>query len=177
MTDEEIITEILRREGSEYTNRANDRGGPTKFGITQRSWTGYFSTHTGQLPIQVKDLTEAQARQFYRDEYIGPLAWIVDDEIKGLAVDCAVNHGLGRAVMWLQEIVGTPIDGKIGPRTRAAINGTVPDVDYTPAYRKIYRDLLRKRFKFYAEIVTDQRNDPDLPNLRGWINRACEFIR
>ena len=35
MTTEQVITDILRREGwPKYTNRAADKGGPTKGGIT-----------------------------------------------------------------------------------------------------------------------------------------------
>ena len=42
MTDNEIVDEILRREGwPKYTNLAADRGGPTKGGITLGAWREY----------------------------------------------------------------------------------------------------------------------------------------
>lgn len=37
--------------------------------------------------------------------------------------DAAVNSGRRRAVMWLQEAVGAEVDGAIGPRTLAAVQG------------------------------------------------------
>lgn len=170
MTDYEIIDRIIEREGGDkYTDRPSDRGGPTKFGVTQRAWREYRARHAEPLPEHVRDLTLEHARQFYWIEHVAPFEWIADDALRELAVDCSVNHGRTRATKWLQEAAGVVADGAIGPKTRAAVN-TKASV--------VYAKLLRRRFKFYAEIASDQLPaDPDLPNLRGWISRGCEFIR
>jgi lysozyme family protein len=172
MTNDQIVDAIIRREGGDqYTDRPSDRGGPTKFGITQRAWNHYLSTFIPVIgyPMHVRDLTLEKAREFYEREHVAPFAWIADDSLRELAIDSSVNHGRGRATKWLQQSAKVTLDGVIGPKTRAAVN-TRPGA--------VYVALLRLRFAFYALIASDQLPaDPDLPNLRGWINRACEFIR
>ncbi len=165
MSDDEIIDGILRREGSTFTDRSDDRGGSTKYGITQRTWDEYRNRFTDE-PTSVADITEPDARLFYSSMYVRPLSWIVEFGLRELVIDCAVNHGATRAVKWLQEAAGVKADGIIGPMTRAAVNTGSPFM--------LHADVLRTRLCFYADIVV---SDPSqLSNLRGWINRACEFI-
>lgn len=168
LSNTRILNDILRREGSEFTDRPSDRGGPTKFGITQSSWDDYRLTRPA-LPVSVRDIDRMDAERFYLNEYIKPLEWLEAERLHALMVDCAVNHGKHRAVSWLQEIVGVKVDGIDGERTIRATKLWSP--------RELYAALLRRRFNFYAEIASDQLPaDPDLPNLRGWISRATEFI-
>ena len=181
MTNDQIIDAILRREGSAYTNRKSDRGGPTKYGITQKSWEPHRDrlAKRGDWPsLHVCDLTESEARLFYISEHVAPFAWLKDDNLRELLVDCSVNHGTRRATIWLQQAAGVKADGVIGPVTRAAVKPRAETFGDYSNHLRLHRDVLRTRFKFYATIASDQLPaDPDLPNLRGWINRACEFIR
>jgi lysozyme family protein len=171
MGDRQIIDEIIRREGgSAFTNDPVDRGGATKYGITQRAWDDYlrkWQQHTtDRLPREVQSLKHHHAVGFYRSEHVTPMLWIEDTDLRHLVIDCAVNHGPGRARRWLQEAAGVKVDGLIGPVTRGAVNDQ-PDV--------AYRNMLHLRIAFFGSIVV---NDPtQLRFLRGWLNRACEFIR
>jgi lysozyme family protein len=175
VTNDQIIDEIIRREGGDqFTDRPSDRGGPTKYGITQKAWDDYLNAHgyarDATLPPFVRDIDRTAARHFYFAMHVTPFVWIVDDALRELVVDCSVNHGRTRATRWLQLAAGVEPDGVIGPKTRAAAN--------TSSAHELYVDILRRRFRFYALIASDQLPaDPDLPNLRGWIARACEFIR
>ena len=175
MTDDQIIDEILRREGDAYTDHPADRGGPTKYGITQLTWDVYrgealkrrYPPYSGALlPARVADIEKQHARELYRAKYVEPFLWIKNDALRGLVVDCGVNHGTHRATRWLQASAGVTQDGVIGPVTRAAVN-TQPT--------KAYVGVLRLRFRCYADLVV--ADDSQIVFLRGWINRANEFIR
>ena len=173
MNTTELLDDILRREGSEHTNHPNDRGKSTKFGITQRAWSEYRTRHAMfSTPQEVKFITEAEARRFYLMVHIEPLEWMLHDELRALYIDIAINHGPSRAAKWLQAAANVKVDGRIGPITKRAVNAKSDG--------KLYAELLKTRFRFYAQIATDQRTDtrpdPDSIFLRGWISRACEFI-
>ena len=166
MNVSDIITEILGREGSKYTNDPADKGGPTKFGITQKT----LSDYRGQpvTPEEVARLTEPEARSIYFQLFVrGPgFQKIIDEQLMALAVDCAVNHGRSRCVKWLQAIAGVTQDGVLGPMTADAINRMDA--------RTVYRRLLAQRVRSYGRLVTD---DPTQARFAaGWANRAAEFI-
>lgn len=163
----DIIDDILRREGSTFTNDPVDRGGATKFGITQARWDDYVAKDPSRAPCRlVEALTEPWARAFYDAEYVAPFDWIENDELAKLVIDSAVQHGVVRVTRWLQLAVGVTPDGHIGPVTRGAVNGVCPSP---------YAQVLRTRLQFYADIVA--RDPTQAKFLRGWINRCCEFVR
>jgi lysozyme family protein len=144
-----IIDDILRREGSKYTNYPEDRGGPTKYGITLttlRSIRGPDVT-----AHDVAALTEAEAVDIYERIYLKPFeAYAAYPDLHDLIVDAGVNHGVGRAKQWLKEI------------------GTVD-------YDTLYREFLRKRVRFYGRIITDRPANAKF--AAGWANRVAEFIK
>lgn len=169
--DELLIDDIIEREGDQFTDDPADRGGATKYGITQRSWDKYTQQHISKLPhvAYVRDLDELRAREFYRVMYVQPLAWIDDLALRELVLDSAVNCGAERVVKWLQRASGCiAVDGIIGPETRARVNNYGNPT-------ALYPLILIARFKHYAKLV---KTDPtQLRFIEGWVNRACEFIR
>ena len=172
MTDAQIIDGILDREGDEYTNRPNDRGGPTKWGITIATlseWLGRPATIA-----EVQNLARTTAWAIYHANYITRPRFndILNPLVRELAIDTGVNHGQRQAAKWLQKVAinsfGAAIvaDGVIGPKTLAVVNAA-------PGRRLFYL-YLRKRIAGYADIV---QNDPrQLENLEGWNDRAASFI-
>lgn len=170
MDIQKVVTEILVKEGwDKYTNYPNDRGGPTKWGVTLRAW----SEHIGHKATEddVRGITEEQAREFYAYRYIKlpGFSHIKDDLLAEFTIDCGVNHGLNRASRWLQKVAGATQDGRVGPLTLKAVNSQ------SPLY--LFLNMYAIRIEFYAYIASDQLpTDPDLPNLRGWMNRANSFL-
>lgn len=177
MTVNDIIDDIIRREDDKYTNRAADRGGPTKYGVTLvtlADWRGKPVT-----PRDVEELTEAEAREIYREIYIikPRFIGIQSEPVRALLIDCAVNHGVKRAVMMLQGAAHVFVDGALGPKTRDAANRMTPAA--------LYRRICAARARFYGQIIS---KDPDLvraklaghdlqaENAGGWMNRLAEFI-
>lgn len=177
MSVNSIIDDLIRREGDKFTDRAADRGGPTKYGITQATLSDWYGR---QATVQdVQNLPEQEAREIYRERYlIAPgFLGIQDERIKEFVVDSAVQHGQKNAVKFLQSAAHVFVDGIFGPQTRDAVNRMT-----TAA---LYRRLCAARVRFYGAIVA---HDPELvraklagmdlqaENALGWANRIAEFI-
>jgi lysozyme family protein len=183
-TDAQIIDEIIRREGSKYTDHPADRGGPTKYGITRATLQRYRNrTRPGVSVLvtafDVQHLTEDQARTIYRDMFV---VWpgfdrITNPALRGLVVDSGVQHGPDDPIAWLQTCAGVKVDGKFGPISAAAVNAL--------PVRDVYAFVLAQRCMYYGELVTD---DPvrvsatkagyrtQAENAKGWARRLGEFI-
>lgn len=167
VTAPQLIDDIIRREGSEYTDRPHDRGGPTKYGITLSTLATYRG-HLSTTAADVEALTEADAREIYAHVYVAPFQQFagMDDSLLGLLVDSGVQHGEGRAMQWLQTAIGAKPDGDPGAKTMQA--WAVADKAL------IYKTILKTRIMFYAHII---HHDPtQVDNIDGWFSRVTEFI-
>jgi len=93
MSDDEILDDLIRREGG-FVNHPADRGGPTKYGITQATlarWRGRAVS-----AADVRTLTRLEARQIFEAQYLKP--WRdTPSAIKPQLVDMTVLHGLRNA--------------------------------------------------------------------------------
>ena len=165
MTTDDIINDILRREGG-YVHHAADKGGPTHRGVTQAvlsEWLGRPASID-----DVKNLTEHETREIYTEIFVmrpGFLS-IKNDAVRTLAVDCAVNHGAKQAVKLLQRSARVFPDGILGPITRDAANRMAPG--------ELYRRLCASRVRLYGEIIS--RDHSQAVFAAGWLRRAAEFI-
>lgn len=90
---EKLLDHILRVEGG-YVDHPDDPGGETKYGISKRSYPN----------VDIKNLTEQDARRIYTRDFIAPfIDRIKDPRLLTLVVDAAVNHGISRAEKWLVQ--------------------------------------------------------------------------
>lgn len=163
---EEIITDVMEAEGwDKYTDHPNDRGGPTKWGITLKAW-GEWRGHDITAD-DVKEITEPQAREFYEKLYvIGPKFSLLPNILVPMVVDCGVNHGVSRASKWIQRAVEVTEDGEIGPKTLKAVGLANPI--------STYLKVCSYRTSFYGRIITD---DPSQAVFAaGWNNRAAKWL-
>ncbi len=146
---------LAHEGGAKSTDDPTDRGGATKFGISQRAYPN----------VDIRNLTEQQAREIYKRDY-----WdrIRGDEITSQAIaenifDTAVNMGVRTASRLAQVALDIePADGIIGSQSLKVINAADEPLfiaNYTIA--KIAR---------YASICN--RNKKQKKYLLGWINRA-----
>ena len=166
MNSDDIITDIIHREGTSYTNRAGDRGGPTKFGVTLAT----LAT-ARQRPVTAEDvagLGEAEARNIYQDIYIRRPHFdgVGDAKLRALAVDSAVLHGVNRTVTWLQCAAGCTADGVLGPASLQAIaRGDAA---------RLHAGVLALRVAFIGRLIT---HDPTQAEFAaGWLARVAEFL-
>lgn len=141
-----ILGQIIRREGG-FVNNPSDKGGPTNFGITQDTLSEYLSRPA--TVDDVKNLSEGVAREIYRKEYISPFLGY-DPEVAELLIDCGVNHGVGRAKKWADELKHD--DPKV-----------------------MYNNILKRRIVFYGQIVEARPSQSVF--IEGWLKRAVEFIK
>lgn len=101
---------LMRVEGG-LVNDVRDKGGMTKYGISQKAFPN----------LKIIDITPEQAKEIYKKHYWEPCHC---DELPpsfDIAVfDSAVNQGVKRAVLTLQKALGVTADGIIGDKTIAA---------------------------------------------------------
>jgi len=169
-----MIDHTLLIEGG-YVDHPADRGGPTKYGITQETlsqWRGYWVSKD-----EVKALDKTEAKDIYRDEYfMAPRIYMLPEPIKLFVFDCCINHGPSRAIKFVQKtctktgIAYLKIDGINGPRTLKAAKKACQEFG---GYKFLIK-LVGERINFYHAIV---RRDPTQKVfLKGWLNRAESFL-
>jgi len=142
---------VFDRKGNPVAeNDPDDPGGLTKFGIDQRSHPN----------LDIRKLTMQDAAGVYHRDYWLPVrAHELPVPIGEVVFDIAVNNGKGRAVTWLQEILGVKVDGFIGPVTLVAAQKSDPAA--------VAGKLLARRATFYRSIARGQK----VKFLKGWLNR------
>lgn len=181
MTTQEIIADIIEKEGPAFTNRAADKGGPTKWGVTQAA----LSSYRGRACAidEVKALTRAEAEAVYLHDYVEKPGFllILDDRLRVNLVDAGVQHGVGRATRWLQKILSVKEDGQLGPVTAKAVND-LPERGVSV----IRHEFMAVRCLFYFRIIADDYNKKraqglcppmQAENAGGWGSRIGAMIR
>lgn len=127
----------------------------TKFGIAANTYPH----------LDIKNLTVAQAKEIYREDF-----WDVigraHDSIKFQLFDAAVNHGRGNAVRMLQRAVRVADDGAWGPRSQDALS-RMQEVN---GHNDVLLRFMAYRFKFWADL---QKFDAF---GRGWTRRGAENL-
>lgn len=154
--------EVIAREKG-YVNHPKDRGGPTKYGITQRTlsnWLGREATAS-----DVAALDRQTARRIIEAEYASPFQFLPKSRLKSLLVDASVQHGPQDAIRWLQRAAGVIPDGRLGPETISAVQAS-PEAD-------LYDAVLQFRLGKLARLSSTPRGKAF---ARGWENRMKEFL-
>ena len=148
--DNSAISALIGKEGYRYSDRPEDAGGPTKYGITLRTLSIYRGGTV--TPEDVKNLSVEEAKAIYKkffwDKYkLGEFKL----STAYFLFDCFVQHG-EIPIKWLQKIVDTKQDGIIGPLTIAAVNKLSPLHVILPlaVKRNFYYETL-KNYQVFAK--------------------------
>ncbi|WP_337846228.1 glycosyl hydrolase 108 family protein [Sphingomonas sp.] len=128
---DKLIDEVIAREG-EYSDHPADRGGPTRWGVTERVARAHG--YVGEM----KRFPREMAVQIYRDLYWHRPGF---DAVEGIyervaeeLLDTGINMGPKVASKFLQRALNVlnregrdypdvPADGEVGPLTLAALRG------------------------------------------------------
>jgi lysozyme family protein len=110
-----VEIEIEKEGGATITRDPDDPGGVTKYGISKRSYPH----------LDIENLTKEDAIEIYRTDFWDKL--FLDDfppTLRLIVFDSAINQGVAAAAGMLQAVVGTKVDGKIGPQTIAKVEAS-----------------------------------------------------
>lgn len=158
------VASLLQREGG-FVNHPADRGGPTKYGISQRSYPD----------VDMAALTEDEARALYRrDFWEDAFDKIPSQQLADKLLDSAVHLGKAKAVRVLQEALGeirfgVAVDGLFGPQTLQAVKLACE------AHRRQLFEAWRARLaKHYVGLVLQDR--AQVAFLDGWLRRAVASL-
>lgn len=132
-----------------------DDGGPTNWGITEA--VARRNGYSGDM----RDLPRDVAMNIAQKEY-----WLPNhcdqfsDEVAFQVLDAAYNGG--SPARWLQEAVGVPVDGVIGPVTIQAVNSANQD--------KVVMRFLSYRLTYLTSLSVWQTYG------KGWSNRIAHNL-
>lgn len=164
-TDEEIIADVIAREG-QFVNDPLDSGGATMWGITQRTLADYR-----KKPVSIFDvehLSVNEAKEIYRALYLvrSNIVTLNDPMLRALVLDTAVNHGVSGAIRMLQTALGVRPDGVLGPETQEAANNA--------SAGKLWLQMMGQRLSAYGNLVT--ANPKNAKFAAGWMNRMRHLM-
>lgn len=153
MEFENAVSMVMKLEGGLVDDPA-DPGGVTKWGISKRAFPD----------VDVKNLTEEQARSLYFNHYWIPgKCALVPERIRLIYFDMCVLHGLHAAAVTLQKALNNAgqhveVDGVIGDETLNAAVYLEPD---------------RLRSYRVLRISNIVQNKPSMEKFwYGWYKRA-----
>lgn len=159
---------LLAHEGG-FSDHPADKGGKTLWGVTEAVFHAWLRGQ-GKPVRAVRTMTRDECRELYRALYwnkcgADKLPW----PISYLAFDGGVNSGVTRGTKWVQQGLGVPADGKVGPQTVAAANKAVAEGDAGKVLA-----IVRARADFIAEII--QNKPSQVVFLKGWTRRLMDVL-
>lgn len=173
MTLEQLADRLIEREAG-YVDNPADKGGPTKFGITQRKLSAARNRPCSAADVEHLSVTEARA--IYVRDLVDMGLDLAPEDARELFFDIVENHGPGNGVRILQRALGVAVDGVFGRVTRAALAAADG--------RALYRALVAERMQFTGRIISKNLKDDDHDGIpdntefaEGWLNRQSEFAR
>jgi len=182
-TELDRFHEALRRteqfEGG-WSNDPLDRGGETKYGITQKTWDSWLrnpaSYKYGTLPERVADISRNMSVPLYKALYWDTLRCdeLHSDDLARRMFDYGVNSGTGAAIKRLQmaynlikreELPALKEDGILGNITINAVNAA--SLKYESALIAAYNYV---RMRHYESIIQNSLSQRKF--IRGWFARC-----
>jgi len=156
----EFIVRVIEREGgSKLTRDPDDPGGVTKYGISKNA----------HRDVDVENLTYDKAVKIYYKHYYKPSkASKLPADLQEQYLDMIINIGYHNGAKILQRATNAKgkykllVDGKIGPKTIAAVKRSKLEPGRLAAYRILY----------YAKLC--QRKPTLYKYYYGWYRRTIE---
>ncbi len=159
-----VFDRVIGHEGG-FSDNPNDPGNYTggKVGVGELKGTKYGIAANTYQTIDIKNLTEKQARAIYYEDWWQALG--IDrfsSAMQFQMFDAAFNHGMYNASRIYQRAVGAKDDGIIGRNTLSAASKISED------------DRLLRFLAFRLKFYTSLRTFDDFG--RGWSNRVADNL-
>jgi uncharacterized protein (TIGR02594 family) len=157
------LRHVLQMEGG-FSDDPHDPGGPTNKGITlgvYAAWKGedVSAATAPRLRESLKQIADDDVREIYLKRYWRKAGCpTLPPALALMHFDTGVNHGPVTAIRILQEVVGTVVDGELGPATLKAI-AAKPLLDILAGYASNRRARYRAMPHFWRFG-------------RGWLTRV-----
>ena len=154
---------LLKQEEGGFSDRPNDKGGPTNLGITLAEFQHYYGAD--KTVDDLKAMTDDEWLPIVKEEYWNAVKAdnINDQQVAVAIVDFGFNSGQGTAVIKVQEILKvTPVSGYLGSITLAAINNADAET--------LCNAIADSREAYDRAIVANNPSQEGF--LAGWISRT-----
>lgn len=159
----DVCYPLVRKEEGGYSDRVNDRGGKTNFGVTQGRYDE-FNDKCGFPRKPVVEIQEYEVKAIYMAAWLDAGCDRLPEGLDLLVFDVAINSGPAKSIVLLQRALAMEKchhTGYFGPITAKWLE--VSDIE------GLKMKYLRERLKFYNNLV---RSDPtQADNINGWLNR------
>lgn len=180
-----------REGGAAYTNRAADRGGPTKHGVTAAKLGEWRKLGRAATPAEVQALGEPEAYQIYRTDFfvrpgfdkIAAISARIAEEL----LDTGVNMGPRWPCQWLQRTLnlcnqqGThwadvKVDEDLGPVTRQALQALIQRRGVRGGEDLVLTNLNGFQWERYKDITeAGGPNNDQERNFVGWVTQRIRL--
>ena len=163
---EKAFKNIISYEGG-FVNDKDDKGGKTKYGITEYLARAYG--YEGDM----KDFSSSKAKEIYYKEF-----WannycpkFNNYKVAFELFEQAVNMGNHQAIKHLQQsynLLSTRdivVDGIMGSNTLSAVNGV-------ENYDRLYKIMNCKQASYYIELA--EKDETQEKFLFGWLNKRVD---
>jgi lysozyme family protein len=158
---EPCLDVVLAEEGG-FVDDPEDPGKATNLGVTQAVWQQWVGASRVVTVADIRALTRADVTPLYQQVFWrGTHAELMPAGVDLAAFDWAVNSGVGGAMRAVQDALGIPSDGLVGPVTLQALSAKPPDV--------IINLICNVRLGFLEK-------NPEWPKFgHGWTNRVASI--
>lgn len=171
-----VVTQILEAEGEQCTDRAADRGGRTKWGVTADTLSAYRGIPAAQARQEVCSVTREQAREIFLNDYLyRPGFDELPAQLLPQVFDMSVNHGQATASRLLQEVLVEQgfLEEVHEPLTPLPAEALSASEEAMGAGTPLNELLADRRVAYYRAIVENDESQRQF--LEGWLNRAEKY--
>lgn len=119
---------VVDEEKSQLSLVHSDPGNWTsgRIGFGELRGSKYGISAASYPTVNIAALTYQDAAAIYRRDFATHVNFdALPTILATIMLDASINNGVSQAVKWLQQVVGTSVDGVYGPKTQAAVTAFI----------------------------------------------------